>query len=610
MNRSAIFLYQRSFTPIHGSFFSARGCPRSWFRSALQLCGMRYFGFCFLAVVSFNLSAQWEFKGTTTLTWEQVIERYTALDLPYSGAKLLEIGHDDDGSPIHLFVLSDGSGFTPDSIRAAGKNILWITNAIHPGEPDGVDASLLLAQALLDSDQYMGLLANTAVCIVPVYNVSGAKERSGISRANQNGPEEYGFRGNARNLDLNRDFIKTDSRNARSLITAMDRWDPDVYFETHVSNGADHQYVMELLTTQADKQDAKLNAFTQKVLIPRLYEWMANRKIPMCSYFETEGATPEEGLTGFVDGPRYSTGHATLRQRIGILAETHMLKPYQDRVNATLQMQFATLAAMNEHPLELKEARAKAKTNAATATSFGFNWMLDTAQRTTLEWKGYAVEKVKSDVTGLERVKYDRSRPQTTTVPWLDRAKPSLQLDKPNAYLVPEAWHEVIERLQLDGVPMSQASVARLDPAEVYRITHFETVGTPYEGHYLHHGIEATVTIEKVSIKQGDWIIPMGSATDRLVMEVLEPRCADSFFAWGFFDSILQHKEWFSDYVFEDIAADLLSKDPALKSALEDERAKDPAFTKDAWAQLYFVYQRSPYFEPGYMRYPVLRLME
>ena len=571
---------------------------------------MRYLSFSLLAVVSFNLSAQWEFKGTTTFTWEQVIERYTALDLPYNGAKLLEIGHDDDGSPIHLFVLSDGSGFTPDSIRSAGKNILWITNAIHPGEPDGVDASLLLAQALLDSDQYMGLLANTAVCIIPVYNVSGAKERSGTSRANQNGPEEYGFRGNARNLDLNRDFIKTDSRNAKSLVAAMDKWDPDVYFETHVSNGADHQYVMELLTTQADKQDPKLNAFTQKVLVPRLYAWMENRNILMCPYFETEGATPEEGLTGFVEGPRYSTGHAALRQRIGILSESHMLKPYEDRVNATFQLQLATLAAMNEHPLELKEARAKAKTNAATAKGFGFNWALDTTQRTTLEWKGYAVEKSKSEVTGLERIKFDHARPQTTTVPWLDRAKPELYFDKPTAYLVPQEWHEVIDRLRLDGVPMSQATFAILDSAEVYRIKHFETTAAPYEGHYLHHSIETQMAKEEVTIQPGDWVIPMGSATDRLVMEVLEPKCADSFFAWGFFDSILQQKEWFSDYVFEDIAAELLSKDPALRTCLGAERAKDPAFAKDAWAQLYFVYQRSPYFEPNYRRYPVVRLFE
>ena len=103
-----------------------------------------------------------------------------------AGAQLFEIGKDDDGSPIHLFVISDGSGFTPDSIRNAGKNILWITNGIHPGERDGRDASLLLAQALLESDQLMGLTVHAALCIVPVYNVSGAKRRGSFSIAFDN----------------------------------------------------------------------------------------------------------------------------------------------------------------------------------------------------------------------------------------------------------------------------------------------------------------------------------------------------------------------------------------------------------------------------------------
>ena len=152
----------------------------------------------------------------------------------------------------------------------------------------------------LDSDQYMGLLSNTAVCIVPVFNVSGAKNRSSTSRANQNGPEEYGFRGNARNLDLNRDFMKTDSRNARSLISAMSAWDPDVYFETHVSNGADHQYVMELFTTHPDKLDPALSNFLQRTMIPRQNAWMEQRGVLMCPFFETEGRTPEDGLKSFV----------------------------------------------------------------------------------------------------------------------------------------------------------------------------------------------------------------------------------------------------------------------------------------------------------------------
>ena len=528
----------------------------------------------------------------------------------HSGAALFEIGEDDDGSPIHVFIISDGSGSTPDSIRASGKNILWITNGIHPGEPDGVDASLLLAQALLESDQLMGLVTHTAVCIVPMYNVSGAKRRGGFSRANQDGPVEYGFRGNARNLDLNRDFIKTDSRNMWTMAEALNIMDPDVYFETHVSDGADHQYLMELLTTQKDKLDGGLSAFMTGMMMPRLYEWMNSKNMLMCPYFETEGDTPEEGLVGFYDSPRYSTGYNALFDRIGILAESHMLKPYADRVNATFQLMLATLAAMNEHPEELRKARTAAKKHTASMDEIGLNWVLDTTHVEPLPWKGWAAEHTTSELTGLPRIRYDHTRPTDTKVPWRDHYAPSLIKRKPLGYIIPQAWAAaIVQRLEINGVKVEHLDRERSFTVEVDSIAEFKTGQQPYEGHHLNRDIRCSSQRGEHSAVAGDYLVRTGQVTDRLIMETLEPEGEDSYFAWGFFDSVLQQKEWFSDYVFEDIAAELLRKDPALKSALEAKRIADPAFAKDAWAQLYFVYQRSPYFEPSFRKYPVLRVV-
>jgi murein tripeptide amidase MpaA len=264
----------------------------------------------------------WTFTGDTTATWEQAIAHYERLDAAHDGAQLLRIGTDDDGSPIHLFVITDGAPLDPAGIRAEGRNILWITNAIHAGEPDGVDASLMLAQALLEDDHLMGLTARTVVCIVPMYNVSGARQRERPSRPDQNGPVEHGIRANAKNYDLNRDFIKMDAENTRGMVGALADWDPDVYFETHVSDGADHQYVMELLMTQKDKLDPALSAFTTGVVVPALYEWMDCKGQMMCPYFETVKDAPDDGLVEFHDAPRYSTGYNALFDRIGILAET------------------------------------------------------------------------------------------------------------------------------------------------------------------------------------------------------------------------------------------------------------------------------------------------
>ncbi|MEO8067330.1 MAG: M14 family zinc carboxypeptidase [Flavobacteriales bacterium] len=555
-----------------------------------------------------ELRAQWLFKGDSSATWEQTIARYLELDAKHSGARLLEIGKDDNGLAIHLFVISDGGGFTPDSVRAVGKNILFINNGIHPGEPDGVDASLLLAQALLESDQYMGLLAKTAVCIVPMYNVSGAGQRGCCSRANQNGPAESGFRGNARNLDLNRDLVKMDALNTEALVGALHRWDPDLFIDTHTTDGADHRYAMNLLLTQDDKLEEPLKVFAQQTLVPGLYNWMDRREILMGPYYEGVNEVPDSGMVGFNDSPRYTTGYTGLFQCIGLMSEAHMLKSFADRVNATFQLQLATLAVMNENAGALHAARIKAKAMAAAPGKFAIAWKLDTAYHEEILFHGYVAGYKPSAVSNLPRLYFDRSSPRDVMVPWQDRYVPALRVVKPAAYVIPQAWREVIEHLGKHGVIIEHLAADTALRVEAYRIGDLETVKQPFEGHYLHSGVEAKSESMSVQFRSGDAIVRMGRNTDRLVMETLEPQAPDSWFAWGFFDSVLQQKEWFSPFVFEDKAAELLEKDAELREAFHAKRAEDPAFAASAWAQLLFIYQRSPYFEPHYRLYPVYRI--
>ncbi|MCB0684129.1 MAG: hypothetical protein KDC32_24970, partial [Saprospiraceae bacterium] len=126
-------------------------------------------------------------------------------------------GDTDAGFPLHLAILSIDGDFDPVSLRKKGKRILFINNAIHPGEPCGVDATMMLLQDYLLDPARREALENVVVIAIPFYNIGGGLNRGSFSRANQEGPIEYGFRGNARNLDLNRDFIKCDSRNARTF---------------------------------------------------------------------------------------------------------------------------------------------------------------------------------------------------------------------------------------------------------------------------------------------------------------------------------------------------------------------------------------------------------
>ncbi|MDQ2795271.1 MAG: hypothetical protein M3Y12_14865, partial [Bacteroidota bacterium] len=273
-------------------------------------------------------------KGNTTTTYAECIGYYQKLAAAYPAhLHLAEAGPTDSGQPLHEVVLSADGDADPASTRRKNRRVLFVQNGIHPGEPEGIDASMMLARDLMQQKSLGKLLENVTVVIVPVYNIDGMLNRNSTTRVNQNGPAAYGFRGNARHLDLNRDYIKQESRNARSFAALFQKWQPDVFVETHTSNGADYQHTMTLIATQHSKLAPALGQYLQNQLLPALYQGMGQKKWPMTPYVDFEGPTPESGLRAFLETPRYSTGYAALFNTIGFMPETHMLKAFAPRVH-------------------------------------------------------------------------------------------------------------------------------------------------------------------------------------------------------------------------------------------------------------------------------------
>ena len=298
----------------------------------------KYFVLCFLFLV-IKVQAQktpFELSGKKeTTTYPAAIAYYQNLVKGCPEAKLLSYGSTDFGKPLHLLVLSKDKVFDPAAIRKSNKRILLINNGIHPGEPEGIDASMMLARDLIKGNK---IPKNVVIAIIPLYNIDGSFNRTGTSRANQNGPVAYGFRGNSKNLDLNRDFIKTDSKNSAAFQLIFNTWQPEIFVDTHTSNGADYQYVMTLIPTQKDKLNGILSNYLTQTLVPGLYSRMEQQGYPMIPYVNSIGETPESGITGFIESPRYSTGYTTLHNTIGFMPETHMLKSYDLRVDATYKL--------------------------------------------------------------------------------------------------------------------------------------------------------------------------------------------------------------------------------------------------------------------------------
>ena len=555
-----------------------------------------------------NLPTPFEVSnGKRTATYAECIAFYEQLHKQSTLVSIREMGMSDAGHPYHVILYSNDGSHDPAVWHRKGKVVILINNGIHPGEPDGIDASMLLIRDL--AARKIRIADNIALAVIPIYNIGGALNRNSFSRVNQNGPESYGFRGNAQNLDLNRDFTKNDSRNARSFAEIFHWVNPDLQIDNHVSDGADYQYTMTLLASQWNKLGGQLGVFLHDVLQPALFADMEKRGWPMTPYVEFEAGNPDKGWDGFYDEPRYSSGYATLFHTIAFMPETHMLKPFRDRVLSTYALMQAMIAQSSRYAGELLKKRAADIAADEDSIRLALDWKVDKSRWDTLLFKGYQTGMKTSEVTGLPRMFYDHTKPFERPVKFYDYFVADAWAKVPKAYVIPQGWHGVVDLLQLNGVQMRRLTADTTMTVEVYHISDYKSYPRAYEKHHKNTAIQVKADEEALHFLKGDYVIPTDQATRRFLVEMLEPTGEDSYFAWNFFDAILQQKEGYSAYRWEDVAGEFLKTHPDVREQLDQKRNADSAFAKNARAQLEFVYQHSPYYEPAHLRYPVYRVL-
>ena len=546
-------------------------------------------------------------NGMQTATYSECIDFYRQLDKASTRLSIKEMGMSDAGYPYHLVLYCNDGSSDPAAWHRQKKLVILVNNGIHPGEPDGIDASMLLLRDLVAGKYH--LPDNIALALIPLYNIGGALNRGAYSRANQNGPEAYGFRGNAQNLDLNRDFTKSDSRNARSFAQIFHWVNPDIQVDNHVSDGADYQYTMTLLSTQWNKLGGGLGALLHDTFQPALFDAMEKKGWAMTPYVDFEDGNPETGWEAFYDPPRYSSGYATLFHTIAFMPETHMLKPFKDRVLSTYSLMQAMIEQASVYATAILDKRKQDIEEDLRRTDFGLRWNVDTSRYSKIRFKGYEAGRKPSDVSGLPRMYYDHGKPFTKEVRYYDYFRVSDSVKAPRAYIIPQGWHEVTDLLQLNGVQVRRLAADSTAEVEAYRIEDYRSSPRAYEKHHRNSGVKLSTSRLSVKFLKGDYIIPTDQPARRFLVEMLEPRGDDSYFSWNFFDAILQEKEGYSAYRWEDLAASWLKDHPALRDKLEERKRTDSTFAKSAGAQLDFVYRNSPYYEPAHMRYPVYRVV-
>lgn len=546
-------------------------------------------------------------NGNQTATYAETIAYFKQLDQQFETISMKEMGPTDSGEPLHMVTFSPDKNFDFSKIRER-KAILLLNNGIHPGEPDGIDATMMLFR-----DLALGKLTvpkNLVIVNIPVYNIGGMLNRNSHSRANQNGPEAYGFRGNARNFDLNRDFVKSDARNSRSFAQIFHEVKPDVFIDNHVSNGADYQYTFTYIATHDQKIGGELGNFWEKEMIPTLLSDLKKKNIESIPYVNIHDEKPDNGFEQFMDYPRYSTGFASMFNTVGSMPETHMLKDYASRVKVTYEYMVSSIAYMEQNFDKIKQLRQANLTNYTPGKKYTLLWELDKTKVIDLPFLGYEGGYKPSDISGKPRLFYDTKKPFDKTVPYYQTYKPSLEVTIPEAYVIPKSWWPVIDLLKINAIEMTALDKDTEMEVESYRIGDFKTSKSAYEGHYPHSAVNVAAKKKKITFHKGDFVIKTQQPGVKYLLETLEPQGNDSFFAWNFFDSVLQQKEYYSAYVFEDLAKELLDKNPSLKAEFENKKKSDKTFADSGQAQLDWIYTHSDYYEKSHMEYPVYRVLK
>lgn len=575
---------------------------------------MRLFTFLFL-LFSISTFAQKNNKydtffekgnGNQSASYQETIAYYKLLADDFPAVEMQKMGLTDSGEPLHMIIFNPEKQFDFGTIQK-NKAVILLNNGIHAGEPDGIDASMQLFR-----DLALGKIKapkNTVIVCIPVYNIGGALNRNSTSRANQDGPEIYGFRGNARNYDLNRDFIKSDTRNTKSFVEIFHKVNADVFIDNHVSNGADYQYKLTYIMTQHNKLGTVLGDFLNTEMMPTLVKDLQKKNIETTPYVNAFQDTPDKGFGQFFESPRFATGYTSLFNTIGFVVETHMLKKYADRVKVTYEYMRSAIDFTDANYQKIKQLRLKNEEQYTPNKYYTIKWEIDSTKTIPFSFLGYEASYKKSDVTSGNRLFYDETKPFKKDIPYSKEFKSVKEIIIPEAYIIPRGFWHVMDVLKNNTISYRELKKDTIIEVENYRIADFKTTTSAYEGHYLHRNTTVTSKMEKVAFAKGDYIIPVQQKGIKYLLETLEPEAIDSFFNWNFFDTMLQQKEGYSDYVFEDSATQILKENPKLKAEFDLKKQSDVTFINNPEAQLDWIYKHSVYYEKAHLQYPVYRIL-
>ena len=536
--------------------------------------------------------------------------------------RCFDFGTSPEGRPMKAMAVSRSGALTAEAARERGLPVVLMQGGIHAGEIDGKDAGFLALRQVLEGEAAPDALDALVWLFVPVFNVDGHERFGAWNRPNQRGPEEMGWRTTARNHNLNRDYLKADSPEMQAMLALVEAWDPIAYVDLHATNGAQFEHDISVQIEPLHSGDAALARAGLALRDGLLAGLEAQGSLPLPFYpsFEVHD-DPSSGIVDGVSPPRFSHGYFPLRNRFGILVETHSWKEYPVRVRITRNLVVGMLEQAARHGRDWLTIAAEADARAAALAGQPVALDYAATERTRIvDFRGYAWTRTPSDISGALATRYDESTPQVWKMPLRDEIVPATVVEAPRGgYIVPAAYAgPVAEKLDQHGIDYTRIgcsdmhsfrlcgfNAAEPSEVEVFRADSADFAAQSMEGRQR-LAVKGGWTRERRVVRDGALFVPIAQPKARLVMALLEPQAPDSLLQWGWFNNAFERKEYMEAYVAEDIARDML-RDPDVRAAFERRLAEDPEFAASPAARLEWFHRRHASWDERFGLYPVFR---
>lgn len=547
-----------------------------------------------------------------TVTYEECIEFSKLLAEKSALINYQEIGLSPQKRAIPLLIVDKDGLTNAEQIKATGRIILFVQAGIHAGEPDGTDAGFLLLRDMAIHQKNLQLLENVSILFIPSFNVDGLARMSPYNRINQNGPIEMGWRANSNNLNLNRDYMKADSPEMKAWLHMFNEYLPDLFIDCHTTDGADYQYVATYALETFGNMDDGLTKWMKSKYEPYLIEKMEAKNTPIFPYVSFKNwHDPRSGLIRSVGTPMISQGYTALQNRVGLLIETHMLKPYKPRVYATYDLIVGTLESMNKDHEKIKSLNHNADLKMSSRKNGPKNMtvqykvnMQDSAQ---VDFLGVEYDIVKSDLTGGDWFQYS-NKPSAFKLDLFEKQLPKEIIELPMAYIIPVEWPQVQEVLKAHGIQYFITTEKKKINIEAYTFEKQKWGNSSFEGRQNLRSFELITDERETEYEAGAMVVPVRQRAAKVLVYLLEPKADNSFASWGFFNSIMERKEYAETYVMEKMAREMIKDKPELLDEFNNWKEKNPKLAKSHWMQTMWFFEKTPYWDQKKDVYPVGRI--